>query len=85
MNADMSTRNKLKNRIQSIASERQRIAQNVSYSINHLTIIQRIYFVAGNDEEALALADRVNSITGSRISIPSTKEESKAQFDKFPL
>lgn len=85
MSADLSARNRLKNRMQSISRQRQRIVQDISFSINHLTIMQRIYFMDGRDEEALALYDRVNEITGGRISIPSSKEESKSRVDKFQL
>ncbi len=84
-NADMNAQSRLKNRMQSISSQRQQIVQDISFSINHLTIIQRIYFMDGRDEEALALADQVNGITGSRISIPASKEESKAQVAKYQL
>ncbi|MDZ7660198.1 protein O-mannosyl-transferase family [Fodinibius sp.] len=84
-NANMEAQRRLKQRMQSISSERQQIAREISRSVSHLTIIQRIYFMNGNDEKAKALHDRVNEITGNRISVPATKEENKKQFDRFQL
>jgi hypothetical protein len=84
-NANMEAQRRLKQRMQSIGSQRQQIARDISRSISHLTIIQRIYFMNGKDEEATALHDRVNTITGERISIPATKEDNKKEFDQFQL
>lgn len=84
-NANVSERNRIQNRIKSIASQRKQSARNISQSISHLTIVQRIYFMHGNDEEALNLAEEVDQITGGRISIPSSKEASKAEIEKFQL
>lgn len=85
MNANMGARKELQNRINSINSRRQRVAQEISFSISHLTLVQRIYFMNGNDEEAKNLATTVDKITGARISIPSTKEENKKEIDKFQM
>jgi len=84
-NANMQAQRRLKQRMQSINSERQQIAREISRSVSHLTIIQRIYFMNGDNEKATGLHDRVNSITGNRISVPATKEENKKEFDRFQL
>jgi threonine dehydrogenase-like Zn-dependent dehydrogenase len=39
----------------------------------------------GEDEEALSLTDRVNTITSGRISVPDSREANKAQIDQFGL
>jgi hypothetical protein len=41
--------------------------------------------MAGLDQRALDLADRVDAITAAQISLPSSKEENKKQFDQFQL
>lgn len=84
-NANLKARQQLQQRMQSIGSQRQQVARDISMSISHLTIIQRIYFMNGDDEKALELYDQVNEITGSRISIPETKEQSKEEVDRFQL
>jgi hypothetical protein len=83
MNANMDAQQNLTNRIKNLASQQQNIAQNVSQSISHLTLIQRVYFMHGNDEEATNLYEQVNGITNSRISIPASKEASKKQVSKY--
>jgi len=85
MNADVGARQQLQQRIQNIGSNRQQIAREISLSISHMTIVQRIYFMAGNDQQALDLANQVNDITGSRISIPDSKEANAEEFEKFGL
>ncbi|HEX6983475.1 MAG TPA: DUF2723 domain-containing protein [Balneolaceae bacterium] len=85
MNADMEAQREIRSQIQSIISRRQNLTREISFAMSHLTIIQNIYFKAGQDERAIALANRVNQITGSLISIPSTKEENKEQIEKFGL
>lgn len=85
MNADMEEQRRLRNRVQQIASQRDNIARDINFAISHLTILQRIYFMAGADDTAIALADEVNNITSSRIGLPATREENKAQFDEFGL
>lgn len=83
--ADMNRQRKLRNRVQNILARRDNITRDIQYSISHLTIVQHIYFMAGEDELAENLAGLVDELTASRISIPKTKEESKAQIDQFGL
>ena len=82
-NADRGRQQELQGRMQQIASQRKRIVQDIYASIRPLTIVQRIYFMAGHDQRATDLASEVDSITMSRVSIPSTKEENKKQFEQF--
>ncbi|WP_246068322.1 protein O-mannosyl-transferase family [Fodinibius sediminis] len=84
-NADVGRRQELQSRMQQISSRRQRITQDISFAISHLTIVQRIYFMTGRDEQAMQLAGQVDSITGGRVSIPTSREENKKQFDQFQL
>ncbi|MDR8392300.1 DUF2723 domain-containing protein [Aliifodinibius sp. S!AR15-10] len=84
-NADMAEQGRLRSRIQSVISQRQNMANEISYSISHLTILQRIYFMAGEDQAAIALAERVNGITMDRVSIPTSEEENKAQVDRYNI
>ncbi|GAA5520795.1 DUF2723 domain-containing protein [Aliifodinibius salicampi] len=84
-NADMAKRQSIEQEIQNVASRRENITRQISSAISHLTIVQRIYFMAGQDQRALDLADRVDAITAAQISLPSSKEENKKQFDQFQL
>lgn len=84
-NANLGKREELQNRMEGIASQRKRTIQSIYSAISRLTIIQNIYFEAGNDEEATTLADEVNGITGSRVSIPETKEENRKHVEKMAL
>ncbi|MDZ7693366.1 MAG: hypothetical protein U5K69_19990 [Balneolaceae bacterium] len=84
-NANMAEQGRLRNQIQNVISQRKNLASDIGYNISHLTILQRIYFMAGQDTEAKALAERVNGITMDRISLPASKEENAAQVDQYNL
>ena len=84
-NANMKARQELKRRVQNIAADRKQLTQNISFARSHLIIIQRIYFMAGQTEKAKKLAESVDDITNTRISIPKTKEANKKRFDQFQL
>ena len=84
-NADMDARQQLQSRVQSLAADRKQLTQNISFAQSHLIIIQRIYFMGGNNQKATNLAEEVSNITNARISIPSTKEANKQRFDQFQL
>ncbi|MGM0545147.1 MAG: glycosyltransferase family 117 protein [Bacteroidota bacterium] len=83
--ANRDKQQQLQQQIEGIGSERQQIAQDISMAVSHLTIVQRIYFMNGDDDQALELHDRVNDVTGSRISVPESKEENKKEVDQFQL
>lgn len=84
-NANLSAQGRLRSQIQNVITQRQNLGNEIGYSISHLTILQRIYFMAGEDEEAKALAERVNGITMDRIGLPTSKEENKAQIERYNI
>ncbi|HLR25006.1 MAG TPA: DUF2723 domain-containing protein [Fodinibius sp.] len=84
-NADMQQRRRLQGQVQQVTERRQQLTRGISFAISHLTIVQRIYYMAGLDEQAAALASRVDAITGGQISLPASKEENKKQFDQFQI
>lgn len=84
-NANMNDRRRLQQQMQGISIQRQHVARNVSLAVSTLTIVQRIYYMNGNDEQANELYNRVNEITASRISLPETKEENKKEIDRYQL
>src|SRR5699024_11295320 len=67
-NADMQQRRRLQGQVQQVAERRQQLTRGISFAISHLTIVQRIYYMAGLDEQAAALASRVDAITGGQIT-----------------
>ncbi|MDX1637246.1 MAG: DUF2723 domain-containing protein [Balneolaceae bacterium] len=83
--ADLTAQGKLRSEIQNVISQRENLANEIGYNISHLTILQRVYFMAGMDEEAIAMAERVNGITMDRISIPTSREENRKQIERYNL
>jgi hypothetical protein len=69
--------------MRSLLSRRENMMRDISYNSSRLMVIQRIYFMAGNVEQAKALADTANSLTQNRIGFPTTREENKKQVDQF--
>ncbi|HYW36349.1 MAG TPA: hypothetical protein VE868_13145, partial [Balneolaceae bacterium] len=58
-------------------SQSQNLGDKLYGALDNLMIIQRIYYMAGQDNKAKAVANRVNNITGKRIQFPSNKKQSK--------
>ncbi|MFH5885370.1 DUF2723 domain-containing protein [Halalkalibaculum sp. DA3122] len=83
--ADLEAQGRLRSQIQNVVSQRQSLGNEIGYSISHLTILQRIYYMAGEDEQAGALAERVNGITMDRIGLPTSEEENKAQIEQYNI
>ncbi|MCW9708184.1 glycosyltransferase family 117 protein [Fodinibius salsisoli] len=84
-NANVSKRQELQQQRQQVGAQRRQVIQQLSYAINHYTIIQRIYFMAGLDDKAQEFADNVTAITSGQLPIPITKEENKERFDQLQL
>lgn len=82
-NADIERRQELSSKAQNIMDRRQNISRDISYSRLFLTIVQRIYYMAGKDGQADSLAKQVDQISGSRLSLPSSKEKNKEEVGKY--
>lgn len=83
-NANMDKQKQLRGRIQNIVSRRRSVLQDISRSIAHLTIMQRIIYLAGNDEQAEALKAQVDDITGNQmpeqLSLPGSKKANEKRI-----
>ncbi|MEX2641760.1 MAG: DUF2723 domain-containing protein [Balneolales bacterium] len=75
----------MQNEIRRLTQNRQSRIRDVSYDSSRLMIIQRIYFSAGMDEEAMALAAQVDSITGGRLPFPQSDEENRDQVERMGM
>lgn len=84
-NANLGKRQQLQQQVNNIMSQRENVTRDISFAVSQLTIVQNIYFKAGNDEEAIDLSNQVDQITSARISIPQTKEENQKEIDQFNL
>jgi MFS family permease len=84
-NANMTEQQNLKTKQQQVGTQRKQLIQQLSYAINHYTIIQRIYYMSGLDAKASNLADQVNNITSGQLPIPTTKEENKKRFNQLQI
>lgn len=82
-NADMAQQRKLRSQAQEMMARQQSIVRNISYASSRLIIVQRIYYMAGKDQQADSLAQQVNDMTMDRIGFPKNKEENKKQVDRI--
>lgn len=84
-NANYSTQRTLENKLEKVKSSSKNEAQQVSYASSRLIYIQRIYFMADNEQEAKDLAAQVNEMTMDRLRFPTTEEANKSQVDRMPM
>jgi len=70
---------------QQLASRRESIVQNISFSVSRLTILQNIFYENNDLETADLLRFEVNSITDGRLALPDSIEESRQRISQFGL
>jgi len=75
----------ISNRIDRLNNNLSEIVNDISFAVSQLTILQRVYYLAGHDDRAEALANEVNLLTEGRIPMPSTYEENEEQIQRFNL
>ena len=75
----------LRNRMQRLASQRENIVQDISFSVSRLTILQNVFYENEQLESADLLRMEINSITDGRLSLPDSIEESRQRISQFGL
>lgn len=75
----------LRSRLQRLASTRESLVQNISFSVSRLTILQNVFYENDQLEAADLLRMEVNSITDGRLALPDSIEESRQRIDQFGL
>jgi hypothetical protein len=82
-NADISEGRAIQSDMKRLLASREDLMRDISYNSSRLMVVQRIYFMSGETEQAKALADTANSLTMDRIGFPTTEEDNKRQVDQF--
>ena len=80
---NVSRRRAIENELRSINNRIQEYSMDLSYDNSLLLVIQRIYFMDGNEQEALSMAEEVTTLTGGRISFPTTAAESRSRVERI--
>lgn len=75
----------LRSQQEQLASRRQSVVRDISWSVQRLTILQNIFYEADDTETADLLRMEVNSITNGRLALPDSIEESRQQISQFGL
>ncbi|MFY0699077.1 MAG: DUF2723 domain-containing protein [Balneola sp.] len=86
-NADIKAQRTLTQRNNTLVQQARSISQNIMRERQALTIVQYVYFRAGNDEQGLQIAEETNAkFEGSQIPlIPKNREESIRTGTQFGL
>ncbi len=70
---------------QRFSRHRENAIQDVSFNVSRLSILQNIYFETGQTEKAEEMAIEISMMTGGRLPMPETIEESREQIERFGL
>ena len=73
----------LRSKLQNQQRQRKRIVRQISQNSSHLMILQRIYFMAGENEQAVQLGEKANEITQNRVGFPTTEEENRKRVNQM--
>ncbi|HKJ34737.1 MAG TPA: DUF2723 domain-containing protein, partial [Balneolales bacterium] len=75
MNADVDKSRKYDTAANNLAKNREDYIRNVYFAASRLFVLQRIYYMAGDQAKAKEIAQVGDQITQNRIGFPKTKEE----------
>lgn len=81
--ARIDRRRELNARSQSLERRLNRRHRDYTSTLSRLIIMQRIYFISGEDEKATQLAEDINEAVGSETNFPRTKEENWENFRRI--
>lgn len=81
--ADLNRRRTFQNEIRGLSGKRDAFAREISFDSSRFMIIQHILFQAGRDEEAAAIAIKVNEITNGRLPFPTSRVETEMSVTRI--
>ena len=80
---DVAKRREISNRIRSIGTQRETLIREISFDSSRFMIVQHIFFQAGMDAEAQAIATKVSEMTANRIPFPTTPVETQMNVERI--
>jgi len=83
--ANNQRQQKIRKDIQRKSERRDSLISDASFNVSRLTILQNVYYKAGDSEAADELAMEVNMITDGLLSLPDSEEASDSQIERFNL
>jgi len=66
-----------------LAKNREDYIRNVYFAASRLFVLQRIYYMAGDQAKAKEIAQVGDQITQNRIGFPKTKEENQKLVNRI--
>jgi hypothetical protein len=83
MNADLDESRKYSAEANNLAQVRQNYIRDVYFSASRLFVLQRIYYIAGNEDKAKEITMTGDQITQNRIGFPKTEQENKKLVERM--
>ena len=83
--ANLQRAQRLRTQVERLVNSRERVVEEVSFSVSRLTILQNIYYENDDEDAADTLRMQVDLITGGRLSLPDSSEQSRQQIRMFGL
>jgi hypothetical protein len=80
---DVAKRREISNRIRSIGTQRETLIREISFDSSRFMIVQHIFFQAGMESEAQAIATKVAEMTANRIPFPTTPVETQMNVERI--
>lgn len=81
--ADLKKANTLQSEAMTLDSQRESTIREVYFVASRIFLIQRIYFDAGMENEAVELGNWANDLSRNRIGFATTREENRQQTERM--
>lgn len=75
----------IENQRNRLENQRNAVAQDISFSVSRLTILQNVFFENDDEETAELLRLQVTELTGGMLQLPDNAEDSRNQIRQFNL
>ncbi len=76
-------RARLQAQLQNREQNLRRVHRTYTNNLSRLVVMQRIFFLAGEDERASAIAEDINRMVGTETNFPRTREENEQAFSRI--
>jgi len=80
---NVSRRQRLETQLRTASGSRENLVREISFDSSRYMILQRVFFMADLDEEAMQIAQHVTQSTGGRVPIPQSREENRRQVERI--
>lgn len=80
---NIQRRQRLEGEMRTLRGRRDNMVREISFDSSRMMVLQRVLYIANLDEEASALTNKMNELTGGRVPFPTSREQNRIQVQRI--